>query len=112
MKKTILLLVLITGLLSSCFVSRTTVGYGPVGATIHDRTFAEVKHQYILFGLVSINEPKLPTPPSGVGYEIKSSFSFIDGILTLITVGIYGERTERILINRQDEEAIKEKLKH
>jgi hypothetical protein len=109
MKKVLSILVLSTFLLSSCFVNRTTVGYGPVGASIHDLTYSKAKQHYILFGLISLNHPKLPIPPVGVGYEVKSSFSLFDGIITLITGGLYGQRTERILINKQDEQSIIEK---
>ncbi|HEX7413585.1 MAG TPA: hypothetical protein VF411_06020 [Bacteroidia bacterium] len=109
MKRTVSILALSAILLSSCFVNRTTVGYGPIGASIHDRTYAKAKQHYILFGLISLNHPKLPIPPTGIGYEIKSSFSLWDGFLTLITVGIYGQRTERILVNNQDEKAIKDR---
>ncbi|MHB8259884.1 MAG: hypothetical protein ACYDCN_02795 [Bacteroidia bacterium] len=106
MKKTISILVLSTLLFSSCFVNRTTVGYGPVGASIHDRTYSKAKQHYLLFGLISLNHPRLPIPPINIGYEIKSSFSLWDGFITLITIGIYGQRTERILVNNQDEKAI------
>lgn len=109
MKKTIILFVLATFLLSSCFVNRTTVGYGPEGASIHNHTFSKAKHHYIFFGLISLNEPKLPLPPNGVGYEVKTSFGFWDAIFTGLTMGIiYGQRTERILIYKQEERAIED----
>ncbi len=111
MKKILSIVALSTLLLSSCFVNRTTVGYGPVGASIHDMTYSKAKQRYILFGLIGLNHPKLPIPPVNIGYEIKSSFSLWDGIITGITVGIYGQRTERILINRQDERSIQERQK-
>ncbi|MBS1646042.1 MAG: hypothetical protein JST67_01740 [Bacteroidetes bacterium] len=89
-------------LLSSCFVNRTTVGIGPVGASMHDQTYVKAKQHYILFGLIPLNRPVLSVPPAGIGYEVKSSFGFFDGFFTLITAGLYGQRTERILVNKQD----------
>ena len=108
--KQVSFILLVTIILStSCFVNRTTIGYGPVGVSFHDQTYSVVKQQYIIFGLFSLNHPTLQLPPNGIGYEIKSDFSFKNGILTLITLGIYGERTVRILINNQDAESLKEK---
>ena len=78
MKSNLIIFILASFLLSSCFVNRTTVGFGPVGASLQDRTYSKVKQRYILFGLIRINKANPATPPAGMGYEIKSSFSFVD----------------------------------
>ena len=109
MKRLITLSVLFSLLFTSCYVNRTTVGYGPVGMQLSTETFSMAKQRYILFGLVRINNPAVKAPPLGVGYEIKSGFTFVDGLLTLITVGIYGQRTVKVLIERTVERDIKEK---
>ena len=111
MKNLIAILALVAILSSSCFVNRTTVGFGPDRPSIFARTYSKAKQQYILFGLIRLNETHLKFPPMGVGFEIKSSFSLEDGFLTLITGGIYGQRTVRILINEEDQRAIEDKLK-
>jgi|GEM_PF-1854208 len=106
MKNTIAIILVSMFLLSSCFVNRTTVGYGPVGASVHDRTYSKVKQRYVLFGLIDINTANPKTPPAGMGYEIKSGFSFTDGILSIL-FPIYGQRTVRILVTKEDEQALK-----
>jgi hypothetical protein len=106
MVKIISIVLLSTFLLSSCFVNRTTVGYGPVGANLQDRTFSKVKQRYTLFGLVRLNQAQPKTPPAGMGYEIKTKFSIVDGILSIL-MPIYAQRTVVILVNKQDEEALK-----
>ena len=109
MKKIITLSALLSLLFTSCYVNRTTVGYGPVGISLTTETFSVTKQRYVLFGLVRINNPAVKVPPMGVGYEIKTGFSFWDGLLTGITGGIYGQRTVRILVERSVERDIKEK---
>lgn len=109
MKKTfIAFTVLFSFLFTSCYVNRTTVGYGPVGESLHTRTYAKAKQKYVVFGLIRINDVNLKAPPTGVGYEIKSGFTFVDGILTLITAGIYGQRTVKILVEKGVEQDLKQ----
>lgn len=107
MKKVFILSVLISFLFTSCYVNRVTVGYGPVGETISSRTFSKVKQHYLLFGLVRLNHVNPPMPPANVGFEIKSGFTFVDGILTAITAGIYGQRTVKILVGKEVEQDLK-----
>ena len=106
MKKILTLSVLFSILLTSCYVNRTTVGYGPVGETLHTRTYSVAKQRYVLFGLVRLphNNPKVP--PQGVGFEIKSGFTFVDGLITAITAGIYGQRTVKILVEKEVEKEL------
>lgn len=108
MKKIISLLIVFSTLFTSCYVNRTTVGYGPLGETLHSRTFSKVKQHYILFGLVRLNNGNPKTPPPGVGYEIKSSFNIVDGFFTLITLGLYGQRTVKILVEKEVEQNVKQ----
>ena len=106
MKSSIIVLVLSMFLFSSCFVNRTTVGYGPVGASLQDRTYSKAKQRYVLFGLVRINRANPATPPDGMGYEVKSGFTLVDGILSIL-FPIYGQRTVKILVTKEDEQALK-----
>jgi hypothetical protein len=108
MKKIILLLILFSTLFTSCFVNRTTVGYGPVGEALRTRTFSKAKQHYILFGLVRLDSANPKTPPPGVGYEIKSGFNIEDGFFTLITLGLYGQRTVKILVEKEVEQNVKQ----
>jgi hypothetical protein len=106
MKSSFIVLVLSMFLLSSCFVNRTTVGFGPVGASLQDRTYSKAKQRYVLFGLVRINNANPKTPPVGMGYEVKSSFTIVDGVLSILWP-IYGQRTVKILVTREDEQALR-----
>lgn len=108
MKKTVSILVLCVLLFSSCMMNRTTIGYGPVGASIHDRVYSKAKQHYVFFGLVRTNNPKTVIPPVGIGYEIKTGFSFGDCICSIL-FPIYAQRTVWILVNNQDEKAIKDR---
>ena len=107
MKQTLLISILSIFLLSSCYVNRTTIGVGPVGASVNNETYTKAKQRYLFWGLAPLNRPVLPIPPVNIGYEVKSSFSFWDGLITFITAGIYGQRTERILVNKQDMQGLK-----
>jgi hypothetical protein len=107
MKRVITLSILLSLIFTSCYVNRVTVGYGPVGETLHSRTYSKIKQRYLVFGLVRLNHVNPPTPPANVGYEIKSSFTFVDGLLTLITAGIYGQRSVKILVDKSVERDIK-----
>jgi hypothetical protein len=106
MKNSIIILVLSIFLFSSCLVNRTTIGYGPVGASLQDRTYSKAKQRYVFFGLARINNANPTTPPAGMGYEVKSSFTLVDGILSIL-FPIYAQRTVKILVTREDEQALK-----
>ncbi len=95
-------------LLSSCYVNRTTVGYGPVGVALNDRTFSKVKQHYLFWGFVRLGQKEPVIPQMGMGFQVKSGFTFMDLIFTGITAGIYGSRTVKILVSRQVEKAVKE----
>lgn len=107
MKNLILFTALFAVLFSSCYVNRTTVGYGPVGESLHSRTYSKVKQRYVLFGLIPINRANPKMPPQGVGFELKSGYNIEDAFLTLITVGLYGQRTVKILVEKEIEQDIK-----
>lgn len=99
-------------LFSSCFVTRTTVGYGPIGTELRTRTFSKVKQRYVVFGLIPLNKVTPQLPPQGTGYEVKTSFSFIDAVVTLVTAGIYGQRTIKILVDKIVEKEIQQNQKN
>jgi len=112
MKKLIILSVLFSLLFTSCYVNRVTVGYGPVGESLSSRTFSKIKQRYVLFGLVRLNHENPQLPPSTVGYEIKSGFTLVDGLLTMVTAGIYGQRTVKILVNKTVEHELEQQQQH
>jgi hypothetical protein len=109
MKRIALLALLSVLLLSSCYVNRVTVGYGPQGAVLHDRTFSKVKSHYLFWGLLTLGDRQPELPPTGVGFQVKSGFTLGDGLVSIITGGIYSSRTVKILVNTSDEKAIKER---
>ena len=84
--------------LSSCFVNRTTVGDGPVGK--NGVRYSHVKQMSLFWGLWAFKGHPQPAVPPGCGYQVKTSFNFIDGLVTTLTGGIFGMRSVKIMVNK------------
>ena len=82
--------------LNSCFVNRTTVGNGPMGK-IESVKYAKDKQMYLFWGAWAINKAN-PHTPAECGFQVKTSFNFIDMLVSTITVGIFSMRTVKILV--------------
>ena len=95
----ILLLFIVTLSFHSCYVNRTTVGDGPVGKATPSVKYSHAKQMYLFWGLVSLGQSQ-PAMPQGCGYQVKSSFNFIDMLAGTLTGGIFGMRTVKIMVNK------------
>jgi hypothetical protein len=95
LKISVLFLVLVS--LNSCYINRTTVGNGPIGKSGATVTYSHQKQMYVLWGLMAIN-PSQPKLPQDCGYQLKTSFNVVDAIVTGITGGIFGMRTQKVIV--------------
>jgi len=98
--KSIILLIVISTTLSSCFVTRTTIGNGPINKEDTTVIYSKSKQYYLFFGFAALNksQPKLPIEPN---YQIISYMGFSDVLLTTITFGIIDVRTTKVLIKNK-----------
>lgn len=95
MKKVILALFL-GAFLTSCMVTRTTIGDGPIGKDPNAKVVSQVKQGYVLRGLVPIGTKQVQIPITG-GYQLRTSHKFVDGLITGLTFGIYTQQTIEVL---------------
>ena len=95
MKKSFLNLALIIGLgisLTSCYTQSYNVGSGPkTGVTVTQ------KNHYVVYGLAPLKTAD-PTKMAGDAkdYEVTTTHSFIDGLLNLLTGGLYTPTTTTV----------------
>ncbi len=94
-KISILFLILLS--LSSCFINRTTVGNGPIGKDVTAVKYSKRKQMYVLWGLMSL-KPREAKLPVDCGYQIKTSFNGIDAVVSVLTLGIFSMRTEKVMV--------------
>jgi hypothetical protein len=96
MKKTILkafMVVMSTGLLTSCYTQSYMVGNGP-------QTGLESKERshYLVYGLAPI---KTADPAKMAGeskdYQVTVQHTFVDGLINVLTAGIYTPTTTTIV---------------
>ncbi|WP_373524028.1 Bor family protein [Aquiflexum sp.] len=96
MKKLILnaaMMVLSTGLLTSCFTQTYTVGKGPQrGVELKDRS------HYLVYGLAPL---KTADPAKMAGesedYEVTIQHTFVDGLINFLTCGLYSPTTTKVV---------------
>lgn len=96
MKKTLLTFA-IAGAMTSCMVTRTTVGSGPVGNDPTAKVYSKIKQGYVLNGLVPIGTRQVKLPETAA-YQIKTSKKVGDALITGITFGIYTRQTIEVLV--------------
>lgn len=88
-KSKILLLVLATSMLTSCYSYTTVVGTGAQG----DEEKKELNH-YLVFGLAPVNISDSKKMAAGQeNYTVTTSKSFINGLLAAVTFGFYTPTT-------------------
>jgi hypothetical protein len=85
--------------LNSCFITHTTVGDGPIGKDNVTARYSHAKQMYVLWGLLSLKQTQ-PAIPHDCGYQVKSSFNFVDVLASGVTLGIFGMRTVKILVRK------------
>ncbi len=59
--------------------------------------YSEVKNVYLFWGLLPISTGQPPLPATG-NYTIETSTQFEDGLIYILTDGIFGMRTVKILV--------------
>lgn len=87
---------LIAGLLlvgtSSCYTHQYSVGNGAqVGASVTE------KNHYLIFGLAPLGTSDPKQMANGeANFDVKTQHTFVDGLLNLITLGIYTPTTTTV----------------
>ena len=95
MKKTlniIMISIVVSMLMSSCYTQKYMVGEG-------SQTGIETKEKnnYFLFGLVDgkISDPKVMASDTE-NYSVTTEMTFVDGLLSALTWGIYSPTTTKV----------------
>ena len=95
--KRIILLLAISAALTSCYVTRTTIGTGPMGNDKTAKVYSKVKQGYLLGGLIPL-ATKQAGMPDHTHVQVKTSFKFVDMLISGITFGIYSQQTVEVLV--------------
>ena len=99
MKKQLIILAAIA-IFTSCQVTRTTIGSGPIGKSVENVTYSKVKQMYLLRGVVPLGFAQAKLHPSG-NYQIKTSKKFIDCLVEGLTFGLFTMQTVEVLIKEE-----------
>lgn len=97
MKKTLLSLAFVTIFFTSCQVTRTTIGNGPIGKQPDNQTYSKTKQMYLIRGIIPLGFAQVQLHPSG-NYQIKTSKKFIDCLVEGLTFGVFTMQTVEVLI--------------
>lgn len=92
--KLLLSLVLICGLMSSCYTSR--VYHGNMAENDPKTEVNAVKNQILLWGLLPLKSSNQKAKDYVAGkkdYMVQTNWTFVDGLLNCITFGIYTPTT-------------------
>lgn len=85
-------MLIVSFLLSSCYTLTYSVGEGPQkGIEVKE------KNHYFIYGLATGNTSD-PTEMAGeaTDYEVSISHTFVDGLISALTFGIYNPTTTKI----------------
>ncbi len=98
MKKGLFILCLAALLLPSCMSTRTSLGdYKAVQG--EEYRYARGKQCYLFWGLLPLGRTSVATPTNGV-CQVRTSFRFIDALVTTLTAGIFSMQTIRVYAKR------------
>ncbi|MEM9820699.1 MAG: Bor family protein [Bacteroidota bacterium] len=88
--KKLLLFCTLAFFVSSCYTVKYNVGNGPQSGVE-----TSAKNHFLIGGLAPIGDQKSPIELAGdaTDYEVEITHSFIDGLLSAITLGIYTPTT-------------------
>ena len=88
----LLVSIALTGMMSSCYAHKFAIGEGPKTGVV-----VTGKNHFFLFGLVP---GKVSDPQKMAGdaedFEVIESWKFVDGLLNIITFGIYTPTTTTV----------------
>ncbi len=100
MYKKIFLFLLLSAFLTSCTVTRTTIGNGPIGNQGQTETFSKGKQLYLFWGLLPLGHTSPPIPEDK-NCQVKTSQNVGDALITWLTIGIVQSRTIKILTKKE-----------
>jgi hypothetical protein len=86
--------------MTSCYVTRTTVGTGPSGKDANVTQYSSAKQLYLLAGLIALNNAD-PNKPTDGNYQVITKQSFVDGLVTGITCDIFSMRTIKVVTKKK-----------
>lgn len=102
MKKVFYVITAIIALtLSSCLVTRTTVGEGPTGKGGHKKVYSKTKQVYLFWGFMSLGNSQ-PSVPKHGNVQVKTSYNVVDAFVSGLTAGLFSMQTIKILVKKED----------
>ncbi len=87
--------------LQSCFVTRCTIGDGPVGRKGQTDVYSKARRFYLLGGLLPLGLGQPAVPQNG-NCQVKTYFGGVDVFVSFITFGIITSRSTKILVYETD----------
>lgn len=86
---------------SSCMVTRTTIGDGPVVTNGPAVVYSKAKQFYLFWGLFPLGHSQ-PAIPDNHNLQVKTSLNLTDALVSGLTVGIITSQTIKIVVKRQN----------
>jgi len=86
--------------LTSCYVTRTTVGNGPVGKDQNVEVYSKAKQMYLLSGLIALNQAD-PKKPTDGNYQVITNQNLWDAFVSGFTGSIFCMRTIKIVVKKK-----------
>ena len=97
--KTLLFTLLIGLSLSSCMVTKTSVGQYREQQG-QEYTYAKGKQLWIFFGIVPLGRTQVATPPDG-NCEVRTQYKFGDFLISAFTAGIITSSSIKVTAKRK-----------
>ena len=110
MKKSALLLVLsVLMFLPSCMTTNTNVkNYDDLDG--QEYYYAKGKQNYLFWGLLPLGKPNIQVPEDEP-CQIRTTTTFVDGLVSDLTIGIFSMQSVRVLTKRQQPLQVGDKVK-
>ncbi len=110
MKKSAILLVLsVLMFLPSCMTTNTNVkNYDDLDG--QEYYYAKGKQNYLFWGLLPLGKPNIQVPENEP-CQIRTTTTFVDGLVSDLTIGIFSMQSVRILTKRQQPLQVGDKVK-
>ncbi len=110
MKKSALLLVLsVLMFLPSCMTTNTNVkNYDDLDG--QEYYYAKGKQNYLFWGLLPLGKPNIQVPENEP-CQIRTTTTFVDGLVSDLTIGIFSMQSVRVLTKRQQPLQVGDKVK-
>ena len=110
MKKSAILLVMsVLMFLPSCMTTNTNVkNYDDLDG--QEYYYAKGKQNYLFWGLLPLGKPNIQVPENEP-CQIRTTTTFVDGLVSDLTIGIFSMQSVRILTKRQQPLQVGDKVK-